>query len=65
MIAGLARFLYELAHELWHERQRAQKIRRAREAWATKPGPRRTCSNCREIAYLPDQLECFKCGAIL
>lgn len=62
---SLVRFLVELAHELWRERQRARKIKRAREAWATKPGPRRTCPGCREIAYLPDQTECYRCGGPL
>lgn len=62
---GVAKFLWELGSELWHERQRRKARSRAAEHWATTSAPARACPRCREIAYVPGQTTCTKCGAAL
>lgn len=53
--------LYELGGELWQERKR----RKQAEKWPAVPAAIRACFKCKEVAYIPGQLSCNKCGALL
>lgn len=47
----------------WNEARLAKQ--KAARAWAETPAPIRACFRCQEIAYLPGQVACNKCGALL
>ena len=59
------RLLFEVASELWRERQQEKARQRAAEAWANAPAHVRACLACGEIAYTPGQTRCDRCGAEL
>jgi uncharacterized paraquat-inducible protein A len=56
---------YEIAAELWHEHRRTRARKRAADEWARTPAQIKGCPRCNEIAYLPGQVACNRCGAIL
>ncbi len=65
MVAGLAKFLFELGSEMWTEYRLAKRKQKEADAWAATPNAIRACFKCKEIAYTPGQVTCAKCGALL
>lgn len=66
MMGSLLRLLFELSVDLAAEKlQEVQRKRAAAKEWAQRPGTVRGCRKCGEIAYLPNQVACTKCSALL
>jgi hypothetical protein len=65
-MGSLLRLLFELSVDLAAEKiAEVQRKRAAARQWARTPAPVRACGRCKEIAYIPGQAECAKCGASL
>jgi hypothetical protein len=62
---AIVTWAYEFGSELWREHRRAKRKQREADAWANTPAPVRACPKCREVAYVPRQTGCTKCGAAL
>ncbi len=54
-----------LAYEIVDEALRERKRRKAAEKWAGTVATPRACHRCKEIAYIPGQMTCTKCGGLL
>jgi hypothetical protein len=54
-----------IAYEIYDEAMRERRRRKQAEKWAGTVSAPRACHRCKEIAYIPGQVACTKCGGLL